>query len=185
MIFQEKTVILKNGTIATLKTPDIQDAQILLDNIKRASEETVFLSRCAEDWNGFTVADEEKWISANRMSKNNLIIACYIDGKIVGSCDITFFNDYKTSHRAGLGIAILKDYWNIGIGSAMFCELIGIAKEHSTTEIIELEYLEGNVRGKALYEKFGFKTVAVKPKICKLKDGTYQDLFYMQKEITR
>lgn len=71
----------------------------------------------------------------------------------------------------------------MGIGSAMFREIIEIAEKHRGTEILELEYLEGNERGKALYEKFGFKTVAVKPKICKLRDGTYQDLFYMQKEI--
>ena len=66
---------------------------------------------------------------------------------------------------------------------SVFSELIGIARERRGVEILEIEYLEGNERGKALYEKFGFKTVSVKPKICKLKDGTYQDLFYMQKEI--
>lgn len=183
MIFNEKEIVLKNGIAALLKTPEIADAEMLLSTVQAASAETDFLSRCAEDWKGFSVEDEEKWISGNRESDRNLIIACYIDGKTVGSCDITFFSDMKTSHRAGIGIAILKDYWNIGIGSAMFTELTEIAKEHEGTEIIELEYLEGNERGKALYEKFGFETVAVKPKICKLKDGTYQDLFYMQKEL--
>lgn len=183
MIFKEQTITLKNGTSAVLKTPEATDAQMLLDSVKTASGETDFLSRCTEDWEGFSVEDEEKWISGNRKSENNLIIACYIDGDIAGTCDITFFNDMKTSHRAGIGIAIRKKYWNIGIGTAMFTELIKIAKEHKGTEILELEYLEGNERGKALYEKFGFKTVCVKPKICRLKDGTYQDLFYMQKEI--
>lgn len=181
MIFEEKRITLKNGITALLKTPEIQDAEQLLSCIKTSSGETDFLSRYPEDWEGFTVEDEEKWISDNRNSNNNLIIACYIDGKVVGSCDVTFFSDTKTSHRAGLGIAITKKYWNMGIGSAMFSELIKIAKEHKGTEIVELEFLQGNERGRALYEKFGFKVVAVKPKICKLKDGTYQDLFYMQK----
>ena len=183
MIFEAKKITLKNGINAILKTPEIHDAEMLLNNVITASGETDFLSRCTEDWKDFTVEDEEKWISANRESDRNLIIACYIDGKAVGSCDITFFNDMKTSHRAGIGIAILKKYWNLGIGSAMFSELTEVAKEHKGTEIMELEYLEGNERGKALYEKQGFETVAVKPRICKLKDGTYQDLFYMQKEI--
>ena len=181
MIFEEKIITLKNGITALLKTPEIQDAEQLLSCIKTSSGETDFLSRYPEDWEGFTVEDEEKWISDNRNSNNNLIIACYIDGKVVGSCDVTFFSDTKTSHRAGLGIAITKKYWNMGIGSAMFSELIKIAKEHKGTEIVELEFLQGNERGRALYEKFGFEVVAVKPKICKLKDGTYQDLFYMQK----
>ncbi|MBQ3137438.1 MAG: GNAT family N-acetyltransferase [Clostridia bacterium] len=183
MIFEAKEIILKNGIKAILKTPEITDAETFLNNIRTASGETDYLTRYAEEWESFTVEDEEKWISDNRKSKNNLVIACYIDGKAVGSCDITFFGDMKTSHRAGIGIAIIESYWNMGIGSAMFSELIKFAKEHKGTEILELEYLEGNERGKALYEKFGFKTVCVKPKICKLKDGTYQDLFYMQKEI--
>lgn len=183
MIFKAKKITLKNGINAILKTPEIEDAEMFLNNIITVSGETDFLSCCTEDWKGFTVEDEKKWISGNRESDHNLIIACYIDGIAVGSCDITFFNDMKISHRAGIGIAILKDYWNIGIGSAMFSELIKVAKEHEGTEILELEYLEGNERGKSLYEKFGFETVAVKPKICKLKDGTYQNLFYMQKEI--
>ena len=41
------------------------------------------------------------------------------------------------------------------------------------TEIVELDFIEGNDRAKALYEQFGFKVVAVKPNYCKLKDGTY------------
>lgn len=183
MIFEAKEIRLKNGISAVLKTPTERDAEMLLNNIRTASGETDFLSRYAEEWESFTVADEEKWIADNRKSKNTLVIACYIDGKAVGSCDITFFGDMKASHRAGIGISITEKYWNMGIGSAMFTELIKIAKEHEGTEILELEYLEGNERGKALYEKFGFKTVSVKPGICKLKDGTYQALFYMQKEI--
>ena len=183
MIFEEKEITLKNGTKAIFKTPETTDAEMLLDNILAASGETDFLSRYPEDWEGFTVEDEERWINGNRKSENNLIIACYIGGKAVGSCDITFFKDMKTSHRAGIGIAVRKDFWNMGIGSAMFRELIEVAKEHKGTEILELEYFGGNERGKALYEKFGFKTVGVKPKMCKLKDGSYQDLFYMQKEM--
>lgn len=181
MIFEAKKITLKNGINAILKTPEIEDAEMFLNNIIACSSETDYLSRCVEDWKDFTVEDEEKWIYGNRESEHNLIIACYIEGKAVGSCDVTFFNDIKSSHRAGIGIAILKDYWNLGIGSAMFSEIIKIAKEYKDIKFLELEYLEGNERGKALYEKFGFETVAVKPKICKLKDGAYQDLFYMQK----
>ena len=183
MILEAKEIALKSGITAVLKTPETSDAEMLLNSIKTSSGETDFLSRYLEDWEGVTVESEEKWISNARESDSTLVIACYVDGKIVGNCDINFFNDLKTLHRAVIGIAILKDFWNLGIGSAMFTELIKAAKEHDGTEILELEYLEGNERGKALYEKFDFETVAVKPKICKLKDGSYQDLFYMQKKI--
>ena len=181
MIFDDKRIILKDGTTAILKTPEIEDAEMLLNSIKTASNETEFLSRSIEDWEKVTVENEEKFILNVRESLNTLFIACYIDGIIAGNCDITFKTGSKTSHRATVGIALQKKYWNIGIGSAMFNELIKAAKEHDGTEIVDLEFIEGNNRAKALYEKFGFKIISVEPKIFKLKDGTYQNLVYMQK----
>ncbi len=99
----------------------------------------------------------------------------------MGCCEISFINGSKTFHRAGIGISVLKDYWNIGIGSAMFSEIISLAKEHKETEILELEFIEGNKRAKALYEKFGFQEICIKPKAYKLRNGTYQNSVYMQK----
>lgn len=183
MIFEEKTIKLKNGSTAILKTPDISDAKMLLNSIKNSCGETDFLSKYSEDWDKTTIEDEEKWIKTNRESESNLIIACYFDGEFVGNCDISFLNSSKTFHRAVVGIAIRKKCWNLGIGSAMFEVLMKAAKEHKGTEIVELEYFEDNERGKALYKKFGFEPVCIKPKACKLKDGTYKNLVYMQKEI--
>ena len=181
MIFEQKKIILKNGEEAILKTPEISDAEMLLNSIKTAGGETEFLSRTGEDWEAVTVENEEKFINNIRESRNTLFIACYVDGVIAGNCDITFKTGSKTSHRATVGIALQKKYWNIGIGSAMFKELIKAAEEHDSTEIVDLEFIEGNNRAKALYEKFGFELVATEPKIFKLKDGTYQNLVYMQK----
>ncbi len=181
MIFKQKKVILKNGVEAILKTPEIKDAEMLLNSIKTATNETEFLSRSIEDWESVTIESEEKFILNVRESLNTLFIACYIDGIIAGNCDISFKTGSKTSHRATVGIALQKKYWNIGIGSAMFNELIKAAEEHDGTEIVDLEFIEGNNRAKALYEKFGFKIISVEPKIFKLKDGTYQNLVYMQK----
>ena len=181
MILEEKKIVLKNGVDAILKTPEIEDAEMLLNSIKTSSGETEFLSRVIEDWQGVTVESEEKFILNVRESNNTLFIACYIDGIIAGNCDITFNTGSKTSHRATVGIAIQKKYWNIGVGSAMFKELIKAAEEHNGTEIIDLEFIEGNNRAKALYEKFGFQVVSVEPKFFKLKDGTYQNKVYMQK----
>ena len=181
MIFNEMNIVLKNGKQAILKTPCIEDAEMLLNSIKTSTGETEFLSRTIEDWESITVESEEKFINNIRESQNTLFIACYVDGAIAGNCDITFKTGSKTSHRATVGIAIQKKYWNIGIGSAMFKELMKAAEEHKGTEIVDLEMIEGNNRAKALYENFGFKIISVKPKYFKLKDGTYQNLVYMQK----
>ena len=114
---------------------------------------------------------------------NEKKITCFVDGKVAGSCEISFRSGMKTSHRAILSIAILKEYWNPGIGSAMFEELIAAAMRHGT-EIIELEFIEGNDRARHLYEKFGFRVVAERPNTFKLKDGSYRKEFYMQKYLS-
>ena len=181
MIFEDKKIILKDGTTAIFKTPEIKDAEMLLNSIKTASSETEFLSRTIEDWENVTVESEEKFIHNVRESQNTLFIACYVDGAIAGNCDITFKTGSKTYHRATVGIAIQKKYWNIGIGSAMFKELVKAAEQHNGTEIVDLEFIEGNSRAKSLYQKFGFQVVSVEPKFFKLKDGNYQNLVYMQK----
>ena len=105
--------------------------------------------------------------------------------EIAGNCEINFRGGIKTSHRATVAIAILKEYWNLGIGSAMFTELIAAAEARPEIEIVELEFVEGNDRAKALYEKYGFQIVGERPNAFKLKDGRLLKEYFMQKELKK
>ena len=185
MIFEDKQITLKDGRTAILKTPCIEDAEKMLNYIKRACGETDFLARYPEEWDGMTMESEERWIKNIRSSPNTIGVACYIDGEIAGNCEINFRGGIKTAHRATVAIAILKEFWNLGIGSAMFAELIAAAEERPEIEIVELEFVEGNDRAKALYEKFGFKVVGERPNAFKLKDGRLLKEYFMQKELKK
>lgn len=179
MLFEEKTVTLKNGQPAVLKNPSEEDAELLLDFIRKACGETDFLLRYPEEWN-ISVEQEKDWAKRIRFSPDTLGLVCFVDGRVVGNCELRFRGGLKTAHRATVAIAILKDYWNLGIGSAMFTEMIAAARKYGT-EIMELEFIEGNDRARHLYEKFGFRIVSEQPNIIKLKDGSYRKEFYMQK----
>ena len=183
MILEDKQITLKDGRTAVLKTPCIEDAEKMLHYIKKSCGETDFLIRYPEEWNSVTVEGEKKWIEGLRESSTSLSIACCIDGEIAGHCVINFNQSIKTSHRATVAIAILKEYWNLGIGSAMFAELMTAAKSRPGVKIVELEFLEGNDRARALYEKFGFKIVGERPNAFKLKDGRILKEYFMQKEL--
>ena len=185
MIFEDKKITIKDGRTAMFKTPCIEDAEKMLNYIKKACGETDFLLRYPEEWNGVSVESEEKWVKNLRESQSTLAITCYIDGEIAGNCEINFRGGIKTSHRATVAIAILKDYWNLGIGSAMFAEMISAAKSNPTTQIMELEFVEGNDRAQALYERFGFRIVGARPNAFRLKDGTMLGEYFMQKELRR
>ncbi len=179
MKFEEKQITLKNGKTAILKSPCVEDAEKMLDYITTACGETEFLLRYPEEWNT-SIEKEKAWVNSRLTSDDLMDIACYIDDNVAGNCEIIFSRGIKTRHRASVSIAILREYWDLGIGSAMFKELIKAAEDRGV-EILELEFIEGNDRARHLYEKFGFKVVSEKPNAFKLRDGTMRKEFYMQK----
>ena len=67
----------------------------------------------------------------------------------------------------------------------MFAELISTAEARPEIEIVELEFVEGNDRAKALYEKYGFKIVGECPNAIKLKDGHLLKEYFMQKKLKK
>ncbi len=180
MIFEQRKVILMDGTEAIFKTPEPEDAPKMLEYIKTACGETNFLARYPEEWENESDEKERAWVERIRTSPDTVDIACLVDGKIVGNCELNFRGSIKTAHRAIIAIAVIKDYWSRGIASIMFEEMIAAAISRKT-EIMELEFVEGNERARHLYEKFGFRIVSERPKMFKLKDGTYLSEFYMQK----
>lgn len=82
-------------------------------------------------------------------------------------------------HRASVAIALLSEYWNQGIGTRLFEEMIRIAQEREGLLQLELEFIEGNTRARHLYEKMGFRISGVRPNAIRLKDGTLLNEYMM------
>ncbi len=79
-----------------------------------------------------------------------------------------------------MAIGLTKEFWNLGIGTAMFEEMIAIARNREGVRHIDLEFIEGNSRARALYEKMGFRIIAVKPEAIMLRDGTLLNEYLMR-----
>ena len=180
MIFTEKKITLKDGKAAILRSPHIEDAKQLISHLIMTCGESDFLTKYPEENARMTIEQEEEWIRSHLASPYALVICCEIDGKIAASCDLRFNSSIKLAHRVCLGITVQKQYWNIGIGSALFKEMIEASRSYGVS-IMELEFTEGNERAKHLYEKFGFRVVSEKPNAFRLKDGRMLSEFYMQK----
>ena len=175
MILEEKKIKLKDGTIVTLRSPVKEDAKELLAMMAKGAGETDFLLSTANDFLKMSVEHEEQWIEDGLQSDDCTIIGI-IDDRIISCCSINFLMGHeKTRHRAAIGITILKDYWNKGLGSALFEELIVMGKAHEGTRQIELGVISDNKRAYHLYEKFGFEKTGIQPRALLLKDGTYLD----------
>ena len=76
----------------------------------------------------------------------------------------------------------MQAFWGLGIGTAMFQKMEEEARKHDVSQL-ELEYIEGNQRGLALYQKMGFETVSYKPDAICLKDGTLLKEYFMIKKL--
>ena len=181
MIYEPKKVVLKDGTEATLRSPRPEDAQSMLDYLKATAGETEFVIRYPEECT-MTLEQEERFIRSIVDSESDLMILCEIDGRIAGNCQLKFGTRIKTRHSGRVAIALYREYWGRGIGTILFNEMIKLAKQRGLMQL-ELEFIEGNERGRALYEKMGFHIVAEQPDAIRLKDGRLLKEYIMLKKL--
>lgn len=179
--FEKQIISLKNGETAILRLPKREDAAELLACYKAMAGETEFLLSSPEDIR-YTVEGEERFIESALENDGLLLLMCEMNGHIVGDCEIRRMPAAKARHRANIGISLRKAVWGQGIGTAMFRALITQAKAWGLTQI-ELDFIEGNVRARALYEKMGFRVVGYTPNAIRQKDGRLLHEYRMVREM--
>ena len=185
MIIREFEYTLKDGRKALIRSPKEDDIQGMLDYLVQSAEETDFVLRYPEECSRYTAEGERELFDRINRSDTEAMLVCIVEGKVAGNCQITWNNRIKTRHRASVAIALLRDYWNQGIGTRLFQELIKIAEDHENILQMELEFIEGNSRARALYEKMGFRITGVGVNAVRLKDGTLLNEYHMIREIKR
>ena len=185
MIIREFEFTLKDGRKALIRSPKGEDIQGMLDYLYQSAEETDFVLRYPEECSRYTAEGERELFDRINRSDTEAMLVCIVEGIVAGNCQITWNNRIKTRHRASVAIALLRDYWNQGIGTRLFQELIKIAEDHENILQMELEFIEGNSRARALYEKMGFRITGVGVNAVRLKDGTLLNEYHMIREIKR
>ena len=183
MVFEKKEFKLKDGRKALLRSPSVDDAEDMLQFIIKASGETDFLMKFPEEFAEFTLDQEKAFIQEDYDNENGMMITCFVDGRIAGNCQISFRTGKKDRHRASVAIALLQEFWNLGIGTRMFEEMFQAARERGDVRQIELDFIEGNKRARGLYEKMGFRITGVKPDAIRMKDGSFVNEYMMVKRL--
>ena len=179
MKFDAKTITLKDGRSAVLRLPTASDAEDMLNYLIETAGETEFLLAFPEERQGMTVEREAAFIERMTQGENCLFLVCEVEGRVAGCCQVDFQTRMKTAHRGTVAIGLRKAYWGLGIGTAMFRELIDASRRRGLM-ILELEFIEGNTRARALYEKMGFRIVGLRPDGIRLRDGTLCNEYLMQ-----
>ncbi len=185
MIVPEIEFSLKDNRKALLRSPKDEDIQGMLDYLFVSAGETEFILRYPEECGKYTAEGEKALFDRINASENEAMLVCLVEGKVAGNCQILWKTGIKTRHRASVAIALLKEYWNQGIGTRMFQEMIRIAEENPNLLQMELDFVEGNSRARALYEKMGFRITGIRPDAIRLKDGTLLNEYSMIRKIRR
>jgi RimJ/RimL family protein N-acetyltransferase len=174
----ERKFISKDSKAIILRSPEISYAKEMLAYLYKSAGETNNLSRYPQEIS-MNLEDEKKYISKQLESEKSFDISAFVDGKLIGNSTVFGVGDkIKTMHRAGYGISILKEYWNMGIGTMLTEYCVEKAKEIGY-EQIELSVLTDNTGAVNIYEKNGFKLCGTIENAEKLKDGSYQNLHIM------
>lgn len=180
MRFENRNVTLKDGRKCVLRPTHPDDASTMIEYMKVTAGETPYLLRYPDEVK-FTVESEREILGNILENEKSVMMMAEVDGKVAGNCSINGMGDKrKILHRCGLAIALKKEFWNLGIGTAMIEYLVQLAKQIGY-EQMELEVVEGNDSAKRLYEKCGFCETGKHLRALKYDDGTYRDELIMCK----
>jgi len=126
-----------------------EDAKILMRTKRTLKEEKEWL--------------EGKLVDVKKHHKEVYLLAEY-EGLIAGLCSIKLQQE-RQDHIGELGISIGKDFRKIGLGFYLTKELIKLAKKElkPKPKIIKLFVFANNEPAIRLYEKIGFRQVAILP----------------------
>lgn len=180
MTIEEITNKTKDGRELTIRNAEPADAKDLIWYLKKTAEETSYLVRESEE---ITITEEQEtnFINSLKESERSIMLLAFVDGKHAGNCSLSEMPPRKRyNHRCSIAIALLQEYWGLGIGKKLFEEAIRFAKDRGY-EQIELEVHTGNEKAIALYKSFGFEIYGTLKNDMKYKDGSYSDCHLMVK----
>lgn len=173
-----KEIVLKNGQPCILRRPTVDDAEHILEHMLKTSSETNHVGRYADEIT-MTVEQEQQHIAKLADNKKSIMIAAVIDGIIVANASVNPVSNYeRRKHRGDFGIAVIKEYWGMGIGTAVLEAIIEAAKSVGY-EQLELEVVSDNEPAVSLYRKCGFKIYGTRENSFRYRDGSYSDGYLM------
>ena len=168
-------MLLKNGKTLTIRKAKKEDAQEILDYIKKVGGESNNLLTGAEGL-PYTVEQEEAIIERINASASSVMLVGVVDSRIISVANLSASDRERIAHQGTVGISVLNEFWGLGVGTCMMNALINFAKASGTIEILHLGVKSDNLGGIALYKKCGFQQIGVYPKFFKFGDVYYDEI---------
>jgi len=170
-------MLLKNGKSLTIRKAKKEDAQEIINYLKKVGAESNNLLFGAEGL-PYTVEQEASMIEKINSSTSSALLVGILDNKIICIGSLSSPQRERIAHQGDLALSVLKEFWGIGVGSCIMSELINFAKNSGKITVLHLGVRSDNANAITLYKKFGFEEIGLYRKFAKI-DGVYYDDFLM------
>ncbi|MBN2605430.1 MAG: GNAT family N-acetyltransferase [Bacilli bacterium] len=173
-------VKLKDNTVVEIREAQVTDAKAILDFFNQVNLETKNLMREPNEYS-MTLEEETAFLEKTVSSKDNYMCAAFLNERCISTAGFHGSSLQRVHHRVSMGISVLRDYHNLGLGSYMMKNIVDYAKIYGKQKV-ELEVRVDNINAIHLYQKFGFIQEGLISKGF-FVDNQYVDLITMAKFI--
>lgn len=181
MKFEEKFFKLKNGKEVKIRQAQISDAEMILSTVKIYIPDSEFIPKYEEEI-VLTIEQERNWIESFLRHDNSLLLVAEYENQIIGNIDLSGSQRKMMYHTAVIGMGMLREWRNLGLGTVLMKSILDWATEHPILEIIWLQVYAQNDLGLALYKKMGFEENGLITNFFK-RDGRYYDIVTMSRKV--
>lgn len=179
-----KNIIVKDrtGKEIELRNAVVQDAEALIEYLKKTNAESPYLI-CEPEEITLSIEQEKEIIIGKEKSERELLLLAFENGRHIGNVSLmSVGTSIRYKHRCCIAIALYKKYHGRGIGRQMLNTILDVAKKNGYTQA-ELEVVTENSGAVHLYESLGFHKYGQLPNSMRYKDGQTVDSFLMVKEL--
>ncbi|GEL14684.1 GNAT family N-acetyltransferase [Pediococcus cellicola] len=139
-------------TIAQATSEDAQQVLTLLKKLDQQSDTFVV----EEDLTQLTPAYESQQLQLIQQSRENLILLAKYEQQAIGLVSVI---KNEENDLGEIGVAVLKEFWNQGLGTALVEEAITWGNTFSWLDGLFLTVQERNAAAYHIYQKLGFTEI--------------------------
>lgn len=172
---EAQNIILKNSKQVLIRAAKPEDAVLLLDCIKTYIPQSDYIPKYEHEIT-LTLAQEKEWIQSFLNQDNSLLLVAEYENRIIGNIDLTGSKRIMMQHTAVVGMGMLQNWRNTGLGTALMSEAITWAKANPVLELLYLQVYTENKLGIALYKKMGFVENGIIQNYFKHEDKYFDNL---------
>lgn len=177
-----RTVKLKDGRECCLRNGTESDGQAVVDLWRLTHGQTDYLLSYPDEGSA-DAAQEGRLLRAKEESPNEIEMLAVVGGAVAGSAGVAAVGTkYKVRHRAVFGISVAREYWGLGIGTALLLACIECARAAGYVQL-ELNAVAENARALSMYEKAGFVEYGRNPKGFYSRLSGFQEVVHMRLEL--